>query len=206
MCKKAMYAAIGKIESELANDEKIIWSGFPDRKMINNKIKSFYWRNVAFFICLGMASVGTLFVSPPQTKAILILLSAVALVRSVGSIFAWRSQKQHFNRAYALTDKRLISVDGRNEEMASWYSPSIDSLRVKKHKNTATFKLRDSELGFTMILSYVANAQKLKSLLTPYTTASLSMRQNNIKSTTPSILPKQALQPHNINEEIRAAA
>ncbi|MFC7292184.1 hypothetical protein [Hirschia litorea] len=168
MCKKAMYAAIGKIESDLASDERIIWSGFPDRQIICNKIKTFYWKNVAFFLTLGAAAATSWFFAPAQKNAIFIALGATALMRAIGAISAWSNRKKRVNMAYALTNKRLISVNGTNNEMASWYSPIIDSVRIQKHKNTSTLKLRDTELRFSMDLFYVEDASRLKSLLTPF--------------------------------------
>ncbi len=168
MCKKAMYAAIGKIESDLASDERIIWSGFPDRQIICNKIKTFYWKNAAFFVTLGAGALANWYFAPTQKTAIFVVLGVIALARAVGAIFAASNRKKRVNMAYALTNKRLISVNGTNSDMASWYSPIIDSVRVQKHKNTSTLKLRDTELRFSMDLYYVEEADRLKSLLTPF--------------------------------------
>lgn len=180
MCKKAMYAAIRKVESDLANDEKIIWSGIPDRKIICNKINTFYWKNVVFFLALAGLAVTTLFISPAQSKSIFILLGAIGLVRLVGTFFARSTRKKRINMAYALTNKRLISVNGLNEEMACWYSPSIESLRTAKNGHTRTFKLRDNDLNFTMELFYIADHAQLKALLTPYIATDLKTRQDNV--------------------------
>ncbi len=196
MCKKAMYAAIGKVESDLADDETIIWSGFPDRKIIHTKINTFYWKNVAFFIAILAGVVATLFIHPPQMNAVFGVLASLAAIRAIGAVFAWNNRKRRFNMAYALTNKRLISVNGTTDELASWYSPSIDSMRIKKCKNTSSFFLRDTELRFTMELYYISEFKRLNSLLTPYTPQGLDVRQDNKKIKTKKSALAPTIQTH----------
>ncbi len=179
MCKKAMYAAIEKIESSVNDDETVVWTGFPDRNIVSHKVHAFYWKNVAFFLTAGALALTNAFMKPPQMKAVFILLGAVAIVRLIGAVFAWNSRKDKFNMAYALTTKRLISVNGSTDEMASWYNPSIKSMQLKRSKHTVSFTLRDLETRFTMQLHYIQNFKSLKSLLSQFSAENANMKQDN---------------------------
>ena len=179
MCKKAMYASIDKIESSINDDETVVWTGFPDRNIVCQKIKSFYWKNVAFFLVLGSLALTNAVLAPPQMKAIFIFLGAAGIVRLIGSIFAWKSRKSKFDMAYALTTKRLISANGTTDELASWYTPSIQSMRLKRSGSTVSFTLRDMETRFVMNLYYIKNFKSLRSLLAQFSAENINLLQDN---------------------------
>jgi len=171
MSKQTVSAAFEKVKSDLGSNEKIVWSGTPDPQILSKKAKNFFWKNFFFIAAVATAAAVIYVRQPVNARLMLTLLGAVAIVRLIGCMFVWSDRAKRKRSAYVLTSKRLMSVDGKTLETTSWYSPLIDRMHVRKFGEAATFRLKDTELGFEMVLHYAPEPWRLKSLLQEYVVA-----------------------------------
>lgn len=184
----AIRRASDKIRRELIENESILWAGSPDRVELYRRLKWFVARNAMFFALLAAMTVGLVYVQPPYSEAMVAGLGIAALLRGLGAILVFRRNRKLNGITYAMTNRRLITCDGRTGELASWFSPTIDRLKIKRQGALTSLTLGDSELGFNLELSLLADSAKLERLLKPFTEApaNLSAKSARILKLDPS--------------------
>ncbi len=169
MSIRAVRRATDKIQQELIPNEHILWSASPDRPALYRRLKWFVARNLAYFLALAGIAACVVAYKPPFAQLAVAVLAIAAVARALGAGIALNKQRHLNGMAYALTDKRLISVDGRTQELSSWFNPAIDVMKTRKKGALMSFQLGDSELGFSLRLELVSDGDTLLQLLSPYT-------------------------------------
>ncbi|MBB36668.1 MAG: hypothetical protein CME88_10355 [Hirschia sp.] len=174
MSMKNVRSAKDRIRRELLENETVLWDGAPDRQALYRRLKLFCLRNLLFFLTLSMAAVAIVWLRPEFSKSLIIILGGMGLLRALGCLMVWPGMTRRWHQSYALTNRRLMVVDGRNQDLSSWFSPCIDRMRFRKSGSVATFKLGDSELGFNIELYAVREYERLSQLLAPYKMSNLT--------------------------------
>ena len=168
MIQNSVASSRERIRQELLENETILWEGAPDRPVLKRQMNLFIIRNMVFFLILATVAGSLVLFDPPYAKSGIIILVGVAVLRIIGCASAWSRNRKRWHMYYAMTNKRLMSLNGKSEELAAWFSPCIDKKDCKQNGETTTIKLTDSELGFKMEFYAVKNVELLLSTLTPY--------------------------------------
>ena len=168
MCMRNVNAAFARIRSDLAENEIILWHGAAHRRTLENRFRYFILRNLLVFATL-LAIASVIFLNkPPFALEALAGLGGVFTLRFVMFALALPQRIQNHHMGFAITNLRLISVDGRTNALNSWFNPSPDQMVIKHHKNLATITLRDPDLKLFQELYLIPNPKRVKQLLDPY--------------------------------------
>ena len=157
-----------QIRSELMPGERILWIGSPDPAAMFREARAAYWRSVLVLCTIMIAAGFLLHYLPPYSEFYLAGLSLAFAGRISHALRSERERHKRGEMGYALTDRRLVSVNGRTSELSSWFSPRIDQMRVRKSKYVATFSLSDPDIGVDMTLYNAPKPEELSRLLSPY--------------------------------------
>lgn len=176
MSDQVIDAAKVHVVRALQSNEKVLWMGAPDRALQYKKLKGFCLRNFVFALVFVGVIAGLVYAQPQRVDQIIAGVCGLALLRGIGALVVWPKLRKRHISAYAVTDTRLMHVDVRTGNIASWFSPHIDEMKEKKKGPVRTYKLADTEMGVRMAFEDIRDHLSFKALILPYTS---DIRQDN---------------------------
>ena len=165
MSLKSVHHAISQIESNLLKDEKILWLGHADRRALEHRFFLICLRHALFYLSMVAGSVAIVWFKPANPLLWLGLIGALTLFHMICCALTWPNETRRRNEAYAVTNKRLMTADGRRAGVTSWFSPKLDRMVMNRRGRLATFRLRDHDMNMDMEFFLAPAPNRVRALL-----------------------------------------